>query len=225
MFRKYIFIFLLCVHSIAFSQEADPPAKLLILGCGRSGTSYMAKLLATAGLDIFHERPGGSDGLVSWPMLFNSYSPWGPIEEYPEYQHTFHQVRNPLHVMTSWKVNLPDLNRDEWHFIRKHIPEMSESDSLLVHCAKYWYYWNKKIEERAEWRYRIEDIETVFPSFEEKLGVPLSGKALDQVPRDFNSWRPTIEKVTWKELREALPKELFNNLKSMAIRYGYPVND
>jgi hypothetical protein len=223
--KNFTLVFLLCVHSILFSQEVNPPPKLLILGCGRSGTNYMAELLATAGLDVLHERAGGRDGLVSWPMLFNSYSPWGPIEKDLEYQHIFHQVRNPLHVITSWKVNLPDLNRDEWHFIRKHIPQISKNDSLLVHCAKYWYYWNKRIEKKAEWRYRIEDIEEIFPLLQEKLDVALYAEAINEVPRNFNSWEPTTEKITWKKLYYALPRELFNKIQSMAVRYGYSIED
>ena len=97
-------------------------------GCGRSGTNYLAVFLEKSGYEIFHERLG-QDGVVSWPMTVNSLSPWGPISE-ESFQHIFHQVRHPLPVLTSWLVNLYDLNRDEWVFIRYHIPEIKLSDSL-----------------------------------------------------------------------------------------------
>ena len=33
-----------------------------------------------------------------------------------------------------------------WNYILSQIPEIRISDSHLVKCAKYWYYWNLKAE-------------------------------------------------------------------------------
>ncbi|MEI8365611.1 MAG: hypothetical protein WCF65_04250 [Parachlamydiaceae bacterium] len=160
--KKIVLLWVLLCPLFGFcnSEHLKP---LLIVGCGRSGTEYMATFLRESGLDINHERIG-SDGCVSWPLVVNSFSPWGPITN-EEYIHVFHQVRHPLNVITSWFINLDSLTRDEWVFIRRHIPEIRDHDSLIVQCAKYWYYWNLKAEKMAEWRYRIEDIDSIIPEF------------------------------------------------------------
>ena len=135
----YLFLLVQCeLHA-----DSHP---LLIIGCGRSGTNYLALVLEKAGYEIFHERIG-KHGTVSWPMTVNSISPWGPLSE-DSFLNIFHQVKHPLAVLTSWIVNLHDLNRDEWLFIRRHIPQIKSEDSLIVQCAKYWYYWNLLAEKK-----------------------------------------------------------------------------
>lgn len=202
----------------------DPPKKLLIIGCGRSGTEFMATFLRASGLDVLHERPCSKDGCVSWPMVVSHYSPWGPLEENPRYEHIFHQVRNPLHVITSWTVNLKQLKSDEWRFVRAHIPEISSSDPLLVHAAKYWYYWNLKAEALAEWRYRIEDLNELLEEFSERIEFPLEHDVLSNLPHTINSWRSTLQKITWRELEAILEPSFFLKLQEMAERYGYPTD-
>lgn len=225
MVRK-IFITLTCALSISvFIHTGNSEAKLLlIVGCGRSGTAFSNKYFSALGLDMAHEKPGGRDGCVSWPMVFNSYSPWGPVEPQPTFKHIFHQVRNPLDVISSWYINLSDLNRDEWIFIRSHIKEIMFEDSLLVSCAKYWYYWNLYAEKMSEWRFRVEDIENELHTFITKLNItkPVSSPT---IPSNTNAWLPITHKISWNDLKGELPEELFNNIQNMALRYGYSIED
>jgi len=175
----------------------------LITGCGRSGTGYIVAFLNANGLDINHEDARGyigRDGCVSWPMLANSLSSRGPIIN-EKYIHVFHQVRHPLNVITSWFINLKALDGTDWVFIRRHVPEIHKNDSLIVQCAKYWYYWNLKAEKIAEWRYRIEDIDQIIPEFERRIGVHLDASVLATIPRDTNTWTNTEKKVTWRYLK------------------------
>jgi len=195
---------------------------LLVTGCGRSGTNYLAICLERSGYSIKHEQPG-EDGTVSWPMAVNSYSPWGPESE-DHFEHIFHQVRNPLAVITSWIVNLNDVTRDEWVFIRHHIPEIHPEDPLIVQCAKYWYYWNLLVEQKAEWRFPIEDFEEVLPEFTKRSGLVLDRQELKQIPKNFNSWRKIQNRITWNDLKVHLPKDLYRNIWEMACRYGYISN-
>lgn len=212
-----IFILLTCT---VFPEERF----VLITGCGRSGTDFMSFLLKSCGLQIEHERDG-IDGCVSWPMAVNNFSPWGPLGEDVKFLHTFHQVRNPLHVITSWYINIQDLDCDEWVFIRAHIPEIKREDSHLVHCSKYWYYWNLLAERLCEWRYRIEDIDELPKEFESRLGVHIDKDILNWIPRNINTRNSTEHKVTWKDLEQELPCELFFDLQDMAKRYGYTTSD
>ena len=128
-------------------------------------------------------------------------------------------------VLTSWIVNLYDLNRDEWVFIRYYIPEIKLSDSLIVQCAKYWYYWNLLAEKKSEWRYRIEALEEAFPEFMERSGLVLDDKALDQIPLNYNSWLDTRNKITWADLKIELPEDLYQKIRSMTRRYGYSLEE
>lgn len=200
------------------------PRIILIVGCGRSGTEFTSKLLTALGLQVKHERIG-LQGTVSWPMVVNSVTPWGPIDSETKFQHIFHQVRNPLHVMTSWFINLPQLDRDEWQFVRNHVPEIDRNDSLIVHCAKYWLYWNLKAEQLAEWRFRVEDLEQSIPELEAHLDIKFTVSSVPTISHKTNSWTSTENKLTWADLKTGLPSDLFEKIQGMAHRYGYVITD
>jgi hypothetical protein len=152
----FSFFFVLIFFCSGMHTEAtlDHPAKLvLITGCGRSGTTFMSSFLCASGLKIPHERPG-RDGCVAWPMCVDSYRPWGNRSSRAKFQHVFHQVRNPLDVISSWFTNGMEHPRDAsfkfpskktiqeavWDFIQLHVPEITAEDEFLTKCAKYWYY-------------------------------------------------------------------------------------
>lgn len=218
--RIVVFVlYFITIAQIHSSPPINKPDQLLVIGCGRSGTNYLAKFLELSGYEIYHERPGNT-GCVSWPMTVHSYSPWGPTTE-KTFKHLFHEVRHPLDVMSSWAINLSDLTRDEWVFIRRHLPEIEITDSLLVHCAKYWYYWNLLAEKRAEWRFQIEEFPKLLHEFSIRSELTLNSDVLKTLPTNFNSWAQIDRKLTWHELHEQLPEELYQNIKDMAIRYGY----
>ncbi len=141
-----------------------------------------------------------------------------------QFQHIFQQVRNPLDVISSFYINLPDLKRREWAFIRSQISEINRGDTLLVHCAKYWYYWNLKAENMAEWTYRIENLEHVLSEFQLRLGVQLDKIILRNIPNNINHWAKIRHTFTWEELEKALPPDLYFDIKSMANRYGYQID-
>lgn len=228
-----LFVFLCLSNSInAKSEERSQNSSnqveekmLLITGCGRSGTDYISKFLQHSGIDILHENPGGAFGCVSWTMAFDLYSPWGPPAVGMKFVHIFHQVRNPLRVISSWYNYLYNVESDEWKLIKKCIPIFYKEDSLIVHCVKYWIYWNLRAEAIAEWRYRIEDFENVLPEFEARLGITLDRTLLKTLPRNTNTWGPIEKKVTWSFLQEVLPPRLYRKLEKTAFRYGYPTTD
>lgn len=209
------------------SQSVKIPRSCLVLitGCGRSGTTYTTNLLRTCGLDIKHEDIG-IDGSVSWLMAVDSdYTPHGPGSNGTYFRHTFHQIRNPLDVITSFYININNDFLPAWNYIIAYVPEIKREDPSLVKCAKYWYYWNLKAEQKAEWRYRIEDIEEVLEEMSIRLGVVINKNVLNVVPKNTNSWHPIEKKITWKELQQVLSEEDFNNIQQLAIKYGYSVID
>lgn len=192
---------------------------LLITGCGRSGTTYIARLLQKSGYDIQHERPG-TIGSASWPMTVGYYAVDIYANDEP-FDHIFHQVRHPLPVIYSWAQTCPDLNLPVWNFIRQHIPEIDPLDSLIVQCAKYWYYWNLLAEQRAEWRYQIEEIETKTSEFIQRSGLFIDPWAFKTTSKQLNGKKKRGNKLSWNDLSKQIPPDLYQNIREMALRYGY----
>jgi hypothetical protein len=197
--------------------------ELLVTGCGRSGTTYISQLLTLSGLDIPHELMG-EHGVASWYMAVDSKeAPHGPGAKGFHFKRVYHQVRHPLDVISSWRINIPSADKKVWAFICSHISEISLSEPILVKCAKYWYYWNLEAEKKAHWRYRIEDIDAIFPFLCRNLGIEYSSEVLNMVPKDSNRWANYPDRVTWAELKAALDPKDYRNITRMAKNYGYEV--
>ncbi len=210
------------------NQQTKKDYLLLITGCGRSGTTFMATVLQKCGLDIQHELLG-ADGTVSFPHAVpaDMVPSWG-MDGYPNipglnkcrFRHIFQQVRDPLKVISSAAVDLERCRK----FINKYIPEIKSQDPPLIKGAKYWYYWNLYAEKIAHWTYRIEDIDRVWGEFCDRIGYDLDKKILKKIPKNYNS-RKVVHRTTWAELKAILDPELYKNVVKMARRYGYPVKD
>lgn len=220
------------------SNEHKKEHLLLIIGCGRSGTYYISQLLTKAGLKMSDENYRDREeinGISSWWLTVDPTNPPSPPTNNFFYlppganivfKHTFHQVRHPLDVISSWYYN--NINYENiWGYICRHIPEIKQDEPLLVKCAKYWYYWNIKAEKRAEWTYRVEDIDTLLDEIENRLELktPLDKKALSSVSRKTNVYKPIVQKIKWSDLKKTLCKEDFNKLQALADKYGYSIQD
>lgn len=211
-----IFCYFLSAFANIYANQHEKDFLLLITGCGRSGTTYIAQLLTEAGLDVKHEKLE-KDGCASWVMAVeDGETNNGPSRKGIHFQHIFHQVRHPLDVIASVET----INQESWEYICKHIPLIKMSDSIIVRSAKYWIYWNLKAEKISEWSYRIEDIDTVFWEMSARLGIHLDPEALNNIPRNTNT-RPWHRKLSWRQLRNEIGVQLFNQVVKLAVRYGY----
>lgn len=193
---------------------------ILVTGCARSGTRYMAFILRDCGLDVGHEWVF-PDGLTSWLMAADSkVCPWeaSAAANY-QFKHTFHQVRHPLKVIASVYTCEPP---QSWDYICEHLPQIKSTDTHLVKCAKYWYYWNLMAEKKAELTYRIEDLDNALLIMSERTGYDFIPKDIEAFSKDINTRGKTME-LTWDILQEELPCELFFDIQMMALRYGYEI--
>lgn len=200
------------------SLYGEIQCELLITGCGRSGTFYITEVLRNCGLDLRLETLG-EYGSASWLMAFDAESVPHDRDSRVgvHFSHVFHQVRHPLKVIASFRANtFPRA----WPYIHACIPEIHDEDPFLVKCAKYWYYWNLKVDQEAEWTYRIEDIEDVWDEFQERLNVKLDPNVFKNIPKNRNHISET-ENITWEDLRLALDDTLFQNIRDLAQHYGY----
>lgn len=208
----------------AINKEGPPPKAhkfLLITGCARSGTTYIADVLQSCGLDIGHEVMG-RDGCSSWFMCVEAKKfPWKnrPSAYRIHFDHIFHQVRNPLDVISSvYATEHPKALK----FFSENIPQINAEDAPLVKCAKYWYYWNLYAERKSEWRYQVEQIDTALDEMSVRLGIYLDKKVLKTISRSTNH-RDRPVKITWTQLRAEIPSNLFSKIQKMALRYGYSI--
>lgn len=225
MIIKYLFCGFLFINGALFAKER----LVLITGCPRSGTQYIAQVLNNCGLDIGHEVDGAA-GIAFWAMASDKGLKDKPAANEYQFRHIFHQVRHPLDTISS--VNT--FSEVCWRFIRSNIPEISRRDSKLVRAAKFWYYWNLMAENKAEMTYRVEDIENVFDEMATRLGVQLDKSVLKKVPKNVHSRqsffkkfisfrRYYVKKYTWADLRKELDPDLYQKIIVMTKRYGYSV--
>jgi len=192
-------------------------ARVLITGCGRSGTKYIASVLSAAGLDVGHETMG-RDGIASWLLAADSgYVPYGPVRRFLHFQTILHQTRAPLLVISSMQTS----QKSSWEYICRNIP-CSPDEPLLLRCAKYWRHWNLHAESVAMWRYRIEDIESVWGELCERVGIPPDLSPLVKTPRRINTREGAYHQIGWGDIM-SLDKSICFSIQEQAARYGYDV--
>lgn len=210
-----VLIFLCLIASSLFGVEDE--RELLILGCARSGTVYISRLLQLCGMKIGHEKVN-DDGACSWCMTVDTEKvPWGVARNHRPFAHIFHQVRHPLQVISSVYKTEP---QKSWDFIKAHIPEIRLEDSKLAQCAKYWYYWNHMAERQAEWTYQVEEIEDRWMEFGMRLGRSLDQGQIVRVSKTTNS-RGKHTVFTWEDLEKELDPGFFADLVLLSRKYGY----
>lgn len=200
--------------------------KILITGCGRSGTVYMSKLLLALGLDVQHEEEIGKDGVVSWLMATKSdkilNSNYPKFSDY-NFNIILHQVREPLKTISSCQV----LQKYIWDFTKSFIP-INDEDTLILKCMKYYYYWNLIAEKNAIWTFKIENLKEELELFCKKiqhteLYNKKSLEIIENFPIDVNTRRGSFKPLTWEEL-EKEDSSLYKLIKEQAKRYNYKTN-
>ncbi len=224
--KAYLLLALILVSSVFSYSLMNRNTKklLLITGCARSGTSYIMKVLKKSGLIVGHESVR-RDGVSSWLMAVDAKEvPEGEPRSGLVFEHVFHQVRHPLKVISS----LHSTHRPEnivWEYIIEHTPEIDLEDPHIVKCAKYWYYWNLKAEQEAEWTYKIEEIDLLWDEFGRRLGKKIDRDGLDSTPKDANSLGAHLCDFTWADLKEQIDPDLFGDIQELAGKYGYSTED
>lgn len=204
----------------------DTKRSLLVTGCGRSGTTYIARLLQAGGLRIEHEAMR-QDGTVSWFFAVDSGSmpPWGdsggkPINAY-RFEHIVHQVRQPLQAIGSSQTLQPA----SWDFAAQFIP-LKAGDTPLLRGMKYWLHWNLLAQKKAHYTYRVEALGDVqgFDAFCRAIGRPKLAarheKLMAAAPTTENTRRGGYTALAWDDLR-AEDAALTADIEALARSYGY----
>lgn len=213
------------------NQAVIPQLDLLVVGTGRSGTTFTAESLRRSGIAIDHEAvftelgprdPGDSQGDVSWMAVPYLDRFQGAV---------LHQVREPLAVIDS----LLDLGlfagdfSDEIHRPWRRFLEanFTLSGDALLDVMRFYVQWNERCEPFADLRIRIEDQAHLISGFIDRLypGKGLLVEAqISRVSMTINSReerrvsRMRSQGLTWEELPGGGDRDA---LMAMAGRYGY----
>lgn len=208
-------------NQIGEIDKKIPPKikKILIIGCGRSGTTYTSEILKKMGINIGHEIDS-EDGIISWYMTVDGIPPFNlPKRSSYIFDIIIHQVRNPLKVIASAQT----FHVESWKYIYAHIPEINKNDSLLIKSAKYWYYWNLLAEKRSMYTYRIEDFGKIANKIVEDVGFGSYDQViLKKYSTNINSREHSNVKLSDIKKQNV---ELYDNIVKLALKYGYTKSD
>ncbi|MDE3055119.1 MAG: hypothetical protein KGI80_00260 [Verrucomicrobiota bacterium] len=217
-----IFVAPYCSNTKPF--DVQPEYNIQVIGCVHGGTRYAYYCLLSAGLSVGLGCIE-SDGYVGWPFATGFYNEQGEEMEGAKFHHTFHQVRHPLSVIASVLALMNELPASpSLSFIYQQVPEINQNDDPLIKSAKYWYYWNKKIESFSEWTYKVENLtdSDVIDEFEARLNLHCDRISMCGIPKHLGSSGKALT-ITWEMLQQNIPLDLFNKIGIMARRYGYDV--
>lgn len=196
-------------------QREAQPRRLLITGCPRSGTTYLAMLMQAYGLEVGHER-AGRHGISSFALAVDGPDgPWGPARRRYRFERVIHIVRDPVAAIASFATMGPRA----WQYFNAYI--YAPPSLPVVHRgALAWVGWNRLIEAQPhDVRLRVEDAATALPALLHSWGWPAVRRG--PLPPSNTNTRPHGP-LTWSDIEDALPPDLFAELAAMAARYGYP---
>jgi hypothetical protein len=212
LIRKIQFLYYFCFIKIGNQKEG-----LIIIGCGRSGTTYTSKKLKSLGIDIGHERLK-KHGISSWYLVSDQKKvPIGPnFKQIEKLGFPFvHQVRNPLNAISSMQA----ISWISFKFLSNEIPIDFKNDSKILKAMKCWYYWNLKAETKAVFTYQIEKFDQNLDELLE-LGKFPHPKEKFNIDTKTNSREHTD--LSWDDLSKE-DDELSTKIKKLAIKYGYVI--
>lgn len=197
-------------------------SRLLVTGCGRSGTRWLAWTLAEAGVPATHEG-GGHDprrGLVlsspvdvSWPAGWWAADFPGLIA---------HQIRHPLDVAASTEKRRTFAKpRPYGKWAMSKVPAIAAEPDPIRKALRYWHDWNRMLQPHADicWQVETLDADTLTDVLA-RAGVPVDPSALrtvlaaDAVDRHDSEHPP----LTWDDLPEGPVKR---DVARLAKEVGY----
>ncbi len=191
-----------------------PSPRFVIAGTGRSGSSYIARLLTEAGIKCHHERVFS---LAGYRPCFDvrGESSWFAVPYLSEYEGiVLHQVREPLATVASLA------SRQMWGFgiIGRQI---EVTDDPLLNAVRFYVHWNRLCEARADYRYRLEDIDTEIVNvcaFVAPDRVDAAVSVATSLNKRINT-RPSAHELSgYDDLPEGRDTE---ELRLQSERYGY----
>lgn len=198
------------------SAATAPPQGVYVIACPRSGTGYASQIFQAACFDVGHERMGRF-GTSDFRQITHAI---------PDQIAVLHQVRHPLHCMTSLQTIMD--SSFQW-LVRRIAFAGIEFDATcrLETVARIWLHYNAQCESIADVTYRVE-CESDWLRACRLVGLPPIDRC--KTPTTYNSRRGESrhrhhykDPVTWHKLDAEVGRHLCAAIQRMARRYGYEV--
>lgn len=189
---------------------------LKVIGCGRSGTTYTAKVFQEFGVDIGHERLM-SDGIASWYLGSDQEKvPLGPSMRDLAWLDVgvVHQVREPLSAISSC-LAIGKISRE---FLANETPFLRNLNTRLGFAMRYWLYWNQKCEEIASFTYQVERLDVHLRDILAVGKIQAKESPALAFPKNVNS--RAHQKVNWDNLFDE-DSVLAQEVHDLGNHYGY----
>jgi hypothetical protein len=200
--------------------------RLLVTGCGRSGTWWLAEALTAAGVPTDHEQAwtvashggNGWTSEVSW--LAAPYTPQRGT-------HIVHLVRHPLDVVRSRVSTGVFEHRDRGHddhgvlraplgpwgvYAHRWCPAMHTATSPETRAAWHWVQWNRLVV--ADELVRVEDVDADTVSRLARIVDP-DAPGIEAVPARSHRTPGELPDIDWGDIAHV------PHLARMAEGYGY----
>ena len=179
--------------------------RLIIIGCGRAGTMFTARMLQDSGLPHFKHEKLGDDGGVGWTLTLPGYRHrWRACDT------ILHQVREPWACVSSMTTHARGL----YVKTQKIVGRYTDLDNVALCAAEWWLRHNAMCAGLAEWTYRIEDVwkgTSAAATLRDYAGVT----RLWFPPRDTNDRAHRMVNAG------ELPKHLVDEINALAGAWGY----
>lgn len=209
------------------------PPRGLVVGTGRSGTGYVARVLESAGLNTGHEawwRPGAplptADGLdydVSWLGLRDAYSWRGAGRP------LVLATRDPLLTFKSYAAkafwnNSPDdpYYRTQLSMFRRY----QHTGNRVVDAAVVVVELGLAAMAYCQWMFAVErmsanDVQRLAQAVDHPVSFADATRALARVPHDVNHHGAYVVDDDVQAMLEMLPVKLLNDLNHLRTVWGY----
>lgn len=202
---------------------------VIVTGCGRSGTAYVAQVIRATGIDCGHERHfNGIDppGPVPTDLVESSWLAAPYLHNLPPDSEVVHLVRHPLPVIASWLANRSIERRFVRRYLLKHCPQALSGPGPENRVMRYWLEWNQKVERFATLTVTPLQVETLIC---EDLGWLLADRgdflsieaaaheAIKSVSKITNR-KAVVRPLRWEDLPAG---PVLDSVREMAERFGY----
>lgn len=182
----------------------DSKGYAFIASAPRSGTEYIAKVFQAIGVDIQHEK-FGSQGISAFYIV--------PHLSQCKHGLILHQTRDLLKTISSMQT----IRR--WRPIIEYTG-IRPGEGRFYAAMRLYQHLNTEIEKYEHFRYKVEDIDSVWLQLLSILSIP--ELALPDIPRNTHSRANKYKPLAWYEL-EYRDKELTKYIKDIGYKYGYEI--
>jgi hypothetical protein len=202
--------------------------RFVVVGTGRSGTGYAARLFTELDIPCGHEAAFDPD-VSGRPLLGDASFGIVPfLEGFGGL--VFHQVRHPLAVLRSMLAtdffSSPGRYAPYYRLLQSTLPRLDDRGTPVRKAMYYIVAWNRRCERAATLRWRVESLDAATLRRASALvgcerSVQACAAALERVPRDVNRLELRgLERadLAWADLPDCPEKrDLVDSLR----RYGY----